>query len=228
MRVSCSPHSPSRARRCLTWLAWLQVLPACIGLSGALPPAPDSKPLSSFEQDVITEVNAARAHPDSYASLLETWRPFYRGRRIVVPRDGSEEVELTEEGLAGLDEAINLLRATHPLSTLLVSDALCRSARDLVETQGPTGQVGHIAPDGSDPMARARRYFPKPKLIGEAISYGREGGKDVIRHLLVDDGVRDRSHRKNLLDPRFRFVGVACGPHTVYGTMCVIDLGEQF
>jgi uncharacterized protein YkwD len=193
-----------------------------------MPRASDSRPLSSVEEDVITEINAARAHPDAYASLLETWKPFYQGRRIVVYHDGIEEVELTEEGLPALEEAITTLRATHPLPALQVSQALCRSARDLAEAQGPTGQVGHVGADGSDPMQRARRYFARPKLIGEALSYGRDGGKDVVRHLLVDDGVKNRGHRKNLLDARFDFIGVACGPHTVYGTMCVIDLGAQF
>jgi uncharacterized protein YkwD len=228
MRADPDLRRPSRAGRRLAKTAWVLILFACARSSVAVPPAPDAKPLSSFEQDVITEINAARTHPDSYAALLETWKPFYQGLRVVVPHDGIEEVELTEEGAAALDEAVKALRATEALPALQLSEALCHSARDLAEAQGPTGDVGHIAPDGSDPMVRARRYFAKPKLIGEAISYGREGGKDVVRHLLVDDGVKDRGHRKSLLDPRFRFVGVACGPHTVYGTMCVIDLGDHF
>jgi uncharacterized protein YkwD len=41
---------------------------------------------------------------------------------------------------------------------------------------------------------------------------------------VVDDGVKDRAHRKILLDPAFRYAGAACGPHRTFGTMCVIDL----
>jgi hypothetical protein len=230
--TSHDPAPPTDNRLPGLWLACSLILlaGACLsgGLSGAAPQDSDRQPWASVEKDLVDEVNAARTHPDAYASLLDTWRPFYHGRQIVVPRDGIELVEFTDEGVAGLDEAIEVLRSTHPVPALQIADALCRSARDLVATQGPTGQTGHIAPDGSDPMVRARRYFPKPKLIGEAISYGREGGKDVLRHLLVDDGVRDRGHRRNLLDPRFRFVGAACGPHSGYGVMCVIDLGDSF
>jgi uncharacterized protein YkwD len=43
----------------------------------------------------------------------------------------------------------------------------------------------------------------------------------------VDDGVKDRGHRKSLLDPRFDEIGVSCGNHRVYGIMCVIDLAAE-
>jgi uncharacterized protein YkwD len=46
--------------------------------------------------------------------------------------------------------------------------------------------------------------------------------------LLVDDGVSDRGHRRNLLDPRWHYVGVACGSHYRYQTMCVLDFAVQF
>ena len=45
---------------------------------------------------------------------------------------------------------------------------------------------------------------------------------------LVDYGVEDRGHRQNLLNPAWRYVGIACGPHTVYGTMCVMDFAASY
>jgi len=46
-----------------------------------------------------------------------------------------------------------------------------------------------------------------------------------MRQLIVDDGVADRGHREIVYSAELRFAGAACGPHPVYGTMCVIDLG---
>ena len=57
----------------------------------------------------------------------------------------------------------------------------------------------------------------------EAISYGYQNPRDVVRQLIVDDGVQGRGHRKVLFDSLLRFAGVGCGPHRVYGAMCVID-----
>jgi uncharacterized protein YkwD len=39
--------------------------------------------------------------------------------------------------------------------------------------------------------------------------------------------VRDRGHRKTLLNPAFRKVGVACAPHR-YGKVCVLDFAAGF
>jgi uncharacterized protein YkwD len=44
----------------------------------------------------------------------------------------------------------------------------------------------------------------------------------VIESLLIDDGVRDRGHRRNIFDPSSRVVGIACGPHPRYTATCVI------
>ncbi|MBQ6566870.1 MAG: hypothetical protein IJL80_07420 [Treponema sp.] len=50
--------------------------------------------------------------------------------------------------------------------------------------------------------------------------------------LLVDDGIADRGHRYNILNyaPKdkdwasdFTHVGVACGSHGYYNTMCAIN-----
>jgi hypothetical protein len=213
--------NPTRLRR----LAPALVLLTCIGPSGATPLGARRRPLTSLEHDVFTEINSARTNPNAYALLLEAWRPLYQGRRIIVLRDGVEEVEVTEEGLPALDEAVRTLRSTRARSPLHLSQALCKSADDLLRSQGPAGTVGHTAPDGSDPLARVQRYYLEPKLVGEILSYARKTGKDVVRHFLVDDGEKDRGHRKNLLNPQFGSVGVACGPHAVYGIMCVIDLG---
>jgi uncharacterized protein YkwD len=44
----------------------------------------------------------------------------------------------------------------------------------------------------------------------------------------VDDGVSDRGHRDNLLDPRWTVAGVACGPHREYEQMCVMDYAAKY
>ena len=45
---------------------------------------------------------------------------------------------------------------------------------------------------------------------------------------LIDDGVANRGHRKSLLDPRWRYVGIACGLHARYRTVCVMDFASSY
>jgi hypothetical protein len=46
--------------------------------------------------------------------------------------------------------------------------------------------------------------------------------------LIVDQGVPNKGHRKNIFSRDFRMAGVACGGHARYGSMCVIDFAEGF
>ena len=50
--------------------------------------------------------------------------------------------------------------------------------------------------------------------------------RDVIRQLIIDDGVADRGHRIVMFADHLRYAGVACGPHPEFGTMCVIDMAD--
>ena len=65
-------------------------------------------------------------------------------------------------------------------------------------------------------------------LIGEVINYGPETARMTVIMLVIDDGVPDRGHRKNLFNPDFRTAGAAIGPHKGYGAMTVVDMADSF
>lgn len=62
---------------------------------------------------------------------------------------------------------------------------------------------------------------------GENIVYGQTEARDAILSFIIDDGVPHRGHRQNILNPNFRVVGVACGPHPVYQTVCVMIFADE-
>jgi len=206
-------------------IAWMTLLP--VAFSGA----PDrNSSLTGMEEELVAEINRVRTDPAGYAAILLAKKPFYRGRRIVAPPKADQDLEVTEEitqeGLPALEEAVAALRTTRPRGRLQLSSRLCHAARDHVVRQGFAGTEGH-SDSGGEPLDRIRIYIPGVKAIAENISYGRLTARDVVFHQLVDDGVTDRGHRKSLLDPRFESIGVNCGYHLVYGTMCVIDLAAE-
>jgi len=53
-------------------------------------------------------------------------------------------------------------------------------------------------------------------LMGENLAFGNKTGKDAILSLLIDDGIPNRLHRKNLFSDEFTHIGMAMGEHMSY------------
>jgi hypothetical protein len=176
---------------------------------------------SRLEADIVREHNLARRNPRAYAAYLEELLPFFDGRLLRLPG----EIPLrTREGAPAVREAIAFLRRQDSVGTLAVSRGMARGARDHVRDSGPRGRLEHVGTDGSNSWDRVNRYGSWQNTIGENLSFGAYGpgeARDVVMHLIIDDGVRDRAHRDNIFNPDFHVIGVACGPHARYGVMCV-------
>jgi uncharacterized protein YkwD len=190
--------------------------------SAPQPARPTTAPCcTALERGVLDELNRARTDPARYAVELEARLPHFRGN--IYRRPGAEVGVRTVEGVAAVREAVRVLRATRPLPPLRLSRGMSAGAADHVRDQGPRGAMGHTGRDNSAPGSRVNRYGRWFGLISENIQYGRAANAhEVIADLVIDDGVSDRGHRRNALDPDVRVAGVSCGPHTTYGQMCVI------
>lgn len=173
----------------------------------------------ALEAEIFKELNLARSTPQTFASHLREMRTYFHGKELRRP---GEWPVLTHEGVSALTEAIRFMEKALPVPKLRLSAGMSRGARDHVEEQGRTGAVGHGSTEGCRPHERIGLYGNWEKMVGENIAYGYGRARDVILCFLIDDGVPNRSHRRNLLEPNFRVVGIACGPHPVYQTMCVL------
>ena len=192
---------------------------AVLGLFGLSGPALAA---TALEQQVLVALNQARADPSAYAKSLQHYRSYFRANLVRYPGQGAD-IE-TQEGVKVVDEAIAFLANRAPLQPVQPSALLGAAAEDLVSDQSGSGGTGHKGGDGSSPGDRARRHGGGT-YVAEVIAYGPIDADDTVRQLIVDDGVDDRGHRNILYSPELRFVGVACGPHPEFRTMCVIDLG---
>ncbi|WP_010546220.1 CAP domain-containing protein [Sphingomonas elodea] len=176
-----------------------------------------------LEAQVLDRINHVRQDPVAYAERLRGLRPHFVGKTLYLPGKGRGMV--TQEGVEAVDEAIAYLEEQTPLPPLSRGELLDLAAREHVVVQGSLGTRGHFSPDGATPGDRVQRRGGG-RLVGEDISYGYADAEDVIRQLVVDDGVPDRGHRKLLFNRELRYAGVGCGSHSRYGHMCVIDVSR--
>lgn len=207
----------------------MPILPLILAVNLAAPTpglalAPDPVLAHDLAVDgaVLAELNRARTAPAAFAASLAEQRGFYHGMLLVHP--GQETFE-TEEGIAPVDEAIAFVKDRAAGAALLSAPVLAAAAADHQAEQQETGEVGHAGPDGSTPSDRVRRRGGDA-YVGELITYGTTDPADIVRQLVVDDGVADRGHRRLMYDPTLRYAGVACGTHPVYRYMCVVTLGR--
>ncbi len=185
--------------------------------------APDF--LSALEKKIWHEINRARANPGLYASFLEAYLGGFEGENYRMP-DGT--LLKTKEGKSAVVKAIEFLKKTKPVAALQISRGLSGAAADHVRDHGPLGMVGHRGSSGSSPAERAQRYGMWEKSIAEISTYGHNDPRQIVISFIVDDGVPDRGHRKDLFNPVFRVVGISFGPHRHYQCMCVVDLAAGF
>ncbi|WP_254772106.1 CAP domain-containing protein [Sphingomonas sp. NFR04] len=177
----------------------------------------------SLEDQVLDRINHLRENPAAYADRLRQLRPHFRGNTLYLPDRPRGLV--TREGVDAVEEAIAFLELQAPLPPLSRAELLGLAARDHAVMQGALGTRGHFSPDGASPGDRVQRRGGG-RLVGEDISYGYADADEVVRQLVIDDGVPDRGHRELLFNRELRYAGVGCGSHSAYGHMCVIDVSR--
>lgn len=177
--------------------------------------------------EVLTEINAARTDPASYASKVAATLTQYEGRQL--KRAGRAPVQ-TQEGVGAVNEAVAFLKACKPLPPLQqVSAGMCAAACDHVADLGRSGGTGHDGSDGSTPFDRLLRHGRWSGNAAENIAFGAGiSARDRVVQLIVDDGVASRGHRANIFNESFRVLGVAEGSHPKFGALQVQTFASAY
>jgi len=169
---------------------------------------------------ILNEINAARTDPRGYAESLRDDISHFDGLLLEAPGRGPL---MTVEGAAAVEDAIADLQRRPAAPPLRPDSAIAQAAMRLVADEGPSGRVGHVASDGATLRQRLEAAGVWAMSMEEAIAYGPTEPREVVRALIVDDGVPDRGHRVAIFDPHMSRAGFACGPHATWRWICVID-----
>lgn len=188
--------------------------------------AKDAAYLTPLEQQVICELNKVRSNPGKYAEeYLEELRTAFDGKLFNYP---GQTTIMSQEGVHPLLECIKVLKRTSPVPVLQPAEGLAKAAAELAAAQKKHGGIGHVGKNGSTPQKRIEKYGEWNICSAEDITYGSFDARQIVIFLLIDDGVPDRGHRKNIMNPCSRFAGVAYGSHPDYQSMCVIDYAGDY
>ena len=180
------------------------------------------------EKDMILELNKVRTNPKQYAEeYIKPLIKYFSGAMFQRP---GEIPIVSYEGVKAVEECYAELLKTAPMGILMPEKGLSLAAKDHVRDQGEKGFTGHGGSDGSTPKTRMQRYGTMMGY-GENIAYSptTPSGRNFVVDLLVDDGVKNRSHRTVMLKSSYTQVGVSIGKHNSnYKHMCVMDFAKDF
>ena len=128
---------------------------------------------------------------------------------------------------------INTLRAQHHLATLRSNPQLANAARAHSQQMAVDGYFAHESADGSAFWRRVQRFYSSSPwsswAIGENLLWSTP---DIDASAAVGLWLKSPEHRKNLLDPRWREIGIsslrAVSAPGVFGDRDVIIVTTDF
>ena len=189
--------------------------------------AAQSSPWDSWDPEVVGSLNTATEIP--YLNLEEQKVVLFMN---LARHDGKlfsetflqaylEENQLSRSSY--VRSLIRDLKKVSGLAPLIPEEDLTAVAQGHATKSGKSGHTGH-----KDFNKRFRPLLGNPyQRVGENCSYGYEEAIDIVLSLLIDEGIKDLGHRKNILNTEFNSVGVAIRPHKRYRVNCVSCFGKQ-
>ena len=134
---------------------------------------------------------------------------------------------MTTEGAKAFEEAAFFLETYDSMPPLKYSPGLTHAAHDLlldIQKKEDLDSMNEMNTDS---------YLDKyGQLVGhfaQAVAdFGSSFPELVIVNLLVDDGDSNRDNRDNIINPKFKLVGVSRGSHPIYHRCTVVMYARHF
>jgi len=180
---------------------------------------------TQLSKESFNEINLVRTNPQLFIFPLEQMTKLFKDDVLHIPG----EIPLkTKEGASAVYDCIEFLKQVKPVGLLEWSDGMAQACQDLADDIGPKNIVGHVGSDGLNMSKRLDKYGEWSGSIAENIDFGSKTGKNVVLSGIIDDGDLSRGYRKNLFNPKFKYIGIGAAKHGAYGTCVVINYAENY
>lgn len=186
---------------------------------------------ASFKPGNFTSAQIAKANTVSNASYLTDEEKLVIIYCNLARLDGatfasSYLTDLRTSSKASEHSLLMELPSVKNLPMLVPAQPMYKAAKYHVDDIGPKGLVQHESSNGTS-MGKRLRNFYGGGYIAENISFGYNDALQIVRQLLIDDGVAGYGHRRNILGEKYTRIGTAIGTHKQYRYMCVQDFSDS-
>lgn len=176
-----------------------------------------------FRHRVINEINQCRTNPQKYAEKIRKYKTYFKGKILKVP----EIIPImTTEGASAFEEAARLLDNLSAMEPLKYSSGLTHVAHDALVDIQKLDDIDQLSELNLD--SYINRHGQIVGHLAQAVDFGSSIPELVVINLLVDDGDLNRGNRDNIINPKYKLVGVSTGNHPVYHNCTVVMYCRHF
>ncbi|HRQ52040.1 MAG TPA: CAP domain-containing protein, partial [Agriterribacter sp.] len=152
--------------------------------------------LSQEEKEAIYWINRVRSHPKDFLNII--LHPFLE--------------QFPEAKSSYTRSLISELSVSKPLPLLAPSHKLYQVAHAHAKDLGSNQMtISHSSSKGKS-FGERMNSFGYFECVSENVYEGKENGLLSVIFLLIDNGVKNLGHRKNILDPAMKSIGVSFYP----------------
>lgn len=154
----------------------------------------------TYFQQYVDEHNQKMKQYSNYKEVrVNRYDPYYRGLE-------QDLKDIKDLGLLYPDETLSYVSRQHGID------------------MNKNNKAGHNSSDGRTMVDRIKKYYPN-RGMAENLAFGFSSGLANISLLLLDKGVPDLGHRKNILNKTLgiNIVGVSIQPHPHFKYSATMD-----
>jgi uncharacterized protein YkwD len=152
--------------------------------------------MSQVEKNMLSEINLVRAYPKLYAKIIAKYLATESDSPFGITKDTYD---------AGV-ELINELNNLPSLSILSPSECVYKAAKQHGIDCQKRGFIDHEGSDKSMPWDRILKHCIGYKNGSENMAgNANENPRYAVISLLLDNGISSRGHRRNLIDPNWKY-----------------------
>jgi uncharacterized protein YkwD len=178
--------------------------------------------LSSEEKNIIFYMNLARMDGTRFfKTYFQDFVDAHNQRMKRYSNYNELKVNRYDSYYRGLEQ--DLKRAKN-LGLLYPDETLTYVSNQHGSDMNKHNMIGHVSSDGRTMVNRIEKYY-KNRGMAENLAFGFSGGLDIVSMLLLDTGIPDVGHRRNILNSTMGLnrVGVSIQPHPHYRYSATID-----
>lgn len=165
---------------------------------------PKNKVNSIEELEIINYINKARTNPMQFVT----------------------DYIINSSGKYNHQEISEQMNTFTPLEEVKFNSSLTKAAIDHCIDLSSNGTTGHLGSNNETIRNRIEKYSKAIQYFGENCLFGLNNPLMIVIDMLINNNLREKTSRNNILNEEFDIIGVALRPHIPFKFCCVIVFGK--